>query len=186
MTPVNEESQEDKRISLELQATLAEYQALRREIEYRTRFQQGLVVANVTASAAVLASYFQLNNPLLLIVVPFLSSFLGFYWIDHSLMIDDLGTYISKTIQPRVSEIVGYSHVLLWESHVGGVKRGARTLRFGLLLAGLFLLPSILTLWLSFSTVWVQAGTGNRLLWSFGAAFALLWLIDGLGGFKSW
>jgi len=182
---MNEQPEKDKPIGLELEATLAEYQALRREIEYRTRFQQGVVVANVTAFAAVLAASFELNNPLLLLVVPFLSSFLGFYWIDHGLMIDDLGTYIRKTIQTKVSEIVGCSEVLLWEKHVGSLKKGARTLRFGLLVAGLFLLPSILSLWLSFGTVWEQEDTANKLLWAFGAAFALLWLIDELGGFKS-
>jgi hypothetical protein len=76
---------------------LAEYEALREEIQNRSGLQQTLVGLNVTAIAAVVGFVLSKHGstPALLVLPPVLLT-LGYLWLDHHRVIGELERYISK------------------------------------------------------------------------------------------
>jgi hypothetical protein len=79
----------------EVNVRLAEFQALRAEIERRSNAQQALLALNLTVSgslAGIVAS--DGLDQRLLIVVAFASATFGVLWLDNHLAIKELGIYI--------------------------------------------------------------------------------------------
>jgi hypothetical protein len=99
-----------------LQIVLAEFAALRGEIQGRSSAAWTLLGLNLTASSAVAG--FVLSDradPLLLLLLPFLSSSLGLLFLDHGINLDRIGTYIKQELKPRATRAGGDPGLLAYE-----------------------------------------------------------------------
>ena len=102
---------------------ITEYQALRGEINGRSREQFICIVGSITFLGSILA--FVSNDPNtfspLLIVIPWILGIFGFIWTDHSHHIFLLGSYIRERIEPRMSEKGGWqNYIHAWRKRQGG------------------------------------------------------------------
>jgi hypothetical protein len=161
-----------------LQIVLAEFQALRKEIADRSTAGQTLLNLNMTATAAVAG--FVLSNkadPLLLLLVPILSSALGMLYVDHAYNIINLGAYIKNTLAPLLNKIAASSGLLGYEERIAEYeqRKVRRFLPFGLPLAVAFTVPPIGALIFSFRSL---EETWTWVLWGFGAALTAIYLVS--------
>ena len=109
-------------VQLQLQTILAEYAALKSEIQYRTEFQNHLVRMHFTFIGAILAA--GLSNILTiktsLLLIPIESSLFGLWYFDCGLRILEIGAYIRKCIETHVHKILGKNEtkpkIMIWES----------------------------------------------------------------------
>ena len=96
-------------VQLQLQTILAEYAALKSEIQYRTEFQNNLVRMHFTFLGAILVA--GLSNILTiktsLLLIPIESSSFGLWYFDCGLRILEIGAYIRKCIETHVHKILG-------------------------------------------------------------------------------
>lgn len=79
---------------------VAEFSALRQEIEYRSNAQLALVTLNVTAIGAVAG--FALSNQAprdIVLILAVLCPSLGMLWTDHAMTIENIGDYIRDTLR---------------------------------------------------------------------------------------
>lgn len=164
-----------------VQITLAEYSALRREIQNRSAHAWTLVSINVTVTAAVLGFVISDGaDPRLLLVLPLIAPSLGMLFIDHAYNIRNLGSYIGKRIRPLIIQTTNSTDLLRYEDEIDKYEenRFLRLVPFGLPLtvlftvvpmAGLiFVIPSLDAAW-------------SWIVWSFGLVLVLaqlvLWLM---------
>lgn len=99
---------------------LAEFTALRNEIAGRAGWAWTLFNLNMTASAAIAG--FVLSDkadPLLLLLIPLISSCLGMLFIDHSLNIRNIGHYIDSEVRPIIIQKTDNDKLLAYEHFVG-------------------------------------------------------------------
>jgi hypothetical protein len=89
------------------ESELAEFSALRQEIEYRTNAQLALISLNLTA-VGTLAGFFLSNqaDPLLLLLLPILCPAIGMLWLDHAFTIQNIGGYIKDHLGFGWEELV--------------------------------------------------------------------------------
>lgn len=95
--------------------SLAEFNAMRKEIADRSTTQNTLINLNLTAVAALVSiiATQEIDERLLLLLCP-ISCGLGLLWVDHGRTIRDLGTYINRELRGPLREITGIE-VLAWE-----------------------------------------------------------------------
>jgi hypothetical protein len=99
-----------------LQATLAEFSALRSEIKDRSSAAWALVALDVTGTTAVLGFLLSKNaDPKLLLALPLFAPALGLLFIDHAYNINNLGSYIKNRLRPLVVEAAGSTEILGYE-----------------------------------------------------------------------
>jgi hypothetical protein len=109
-------------VQLQLQTILAEYAALKSEIQYRTGFQNHLVQMHFILIGAILAA--NLSNILTiktsLLLIPIESSLFGLWYFDCGLRILEIGVYIKNHIETHVHKILGKNEtkpkIMIWES----------------------------------------------------------------------
>ena len=87
----------DARVASET-ARLAEFAALRAEIDRRSTAQQALIGLNLTATAAIATLVTGNGQDELLLVLALVSPTLGSLWVDHARNIEALGKYISDEL----------------------------------------------------------------------------------------
>jgi uncharacterized membrane protein YoaK (UPF0700 family) len=97
---------------------LAEYAALREEIQNRSGLQQTLVGLNVTVIAAVVGFVLSKHGsaPALLVLPPVLLT-LGYLWLDHHRVIGELDRYIREecwTWTPRWQQASDRRRAWFW------------------------------------------------------------------------
>jgi hypothetical protein len=101
-----------------LQAILAEYNALRFEIQNRSNSQSHILEIHLTTLALIIG--FILSYPqhlkLLILVIPIESSIFGLWYLFHKFSIEEIGDHIRTKIEPRVNELVR-CHAMLWENY---------------------------------------------------------------------
>lgn len=114
-TNVNVPSSGDKGVGLQVQACIAEFAALRSEILDRSRLQHTLVIASLGAFATLSGTALTIKNPLIALLIPFLTSPLALLYVDHHMMIQRLGEYIDQRIGSRLAMVIGDRKVLGWE-----------------------------------------------------------------------
>lgn len=161
---------------------LSEFRALRSEIENRGRAQQALVALNITGLAAILGiaiSSPEWWKPYFLLVVPFFSSSLGLYYLNHDFSIADIGHYIIKIIRPELRKLTGNKELMKWELWTRELSRWdkvPRELAFGIAVTALFITPSILALAITPFLVewWLQGVRWLQILWIGGLILTLL------------
>lgn len=100
---------------------LAEYDAMRREIEQRSNAQLALITLNLTAVGAL--GGFALGNRLdLLLLVAFICPSIGLIWVDHAVTIDNIGDYIRTRLQFRWEDAVVEERVKKFRRWVFGLQ----------------------------------------------------------------
>ncbi len=101
-------SEEDK-AGRRLEASLAEFQALRAEIVQRLQSQQALYGLCILAIAALLGAALagEKSHPTILLCAPFVTSAVGLAYADQTRRIFYIGIYIRDTLWPRVDQSVG-------------------------------------------------------------------------------
>lgn len=88
---------------------LAEFAALRAEILARQAHQHTMMALNLTISGALFSfALTQTSRVLALLVVPFTSFMIGGRFIAQDHGIEEIGTYISAHLSPRVSGGLGW------------------------------------------------------------------------------
>ena len=142
---------------------LAEFSALREEIQNRSGLQQALVGLNLTAIATlgglVLSNRASIQ---VLLVLPILSLTLGLMWIDHYRVIVELGGYIRKEL---------WTWTPSWERHFAQSRKSRPAASFWIPVAIVWAGPST-------ATLGIEAASGHlhALWWLWGCEFVLLLL----------
>ena len=136
-----------------LQAIISEYQALREEINRRTRYQMYCITVSVIGVGTligVIAGSPIAFSPILL-VIPWLLSVFGIIWSDHSHGIHLIGLYIRNEIEgKKLPMLFGSSDIrwIGWESYMH--ERRGKTPLVGYIITVLplcyFFLPSVASL----------------------------------------
>src|SRR5215472_774407 len=84
---------------------IAQFTALRAEIQNRSTFQTTIVSINVTAIGVISGFYFaQHGDPRVLFVLPILSPILGMMYVDQDANIGNIGRFIQNSIAPNLPE----------------------------------------------------------------------------------
>ncbi|HEX2349615.1 MAG TPA: hypothetical protein VHI51_14380 [Ktedonobacterales bacterium] len=109
-----------------LKVILAEYKALRTEIQNRSNAQTFILQVHITAltftlGAAATTHYF----PWLIFLIPIEASIFGLWYVDHASTIARLGEYIQTCIEPNVNKFAQTTGLLSWESGFYGRKVSA-------------------------------------------------------------
>ncbi len=158
-----------------LEVAMAEFKALRDEINQRATYCHTLLNINVVASGTVAG--LALNNSgrvLLLLILPILNPVLGLLWLDHSFAIRGMGDYVERYLRPLVNRSAGASGQLLgWEGHLDEHEGDSKVLRFiplGAPIAVLFAGVPAASLAFTLSTL---DQVHEWLLWGLGAALTL-------------
>lgn len=99
--------------------SLAEFNAMRKEIADRSTTQNTLINLNLTAVAALVSiiATQEVDERLLLLLCPICCA-LGLLWVDHGRTIRDLGTYINEELRVVLRDVAGHP-VLAWEEKMG-------------------------------------------------------------------
>ncbi len=96
----------------ELKFLLAQYTALRDEIQNRSKFQQQLVLGALIGAGAFLPVGIEREAPVVLLLYPILAMFLAAIWLQHSFQIRRIGRHI-RTMERSAPGGVRYG----WEIH---------------------------------------------------------------------
>lgn len=114
-----EETSSDQRLELKLTALLAEYVALRAEIQYRSGFQTLFVQSHITGLTAIFGAAIVTSlGPWLILLVPLESSIFGLWYLEHSLTITKIGKHIQTHIEQKINNDLLESPGLLgWEEN---------------------------------------------------------------------
>ena len=109
-----------------------------------------------------------------LLVLPFLSSSLGLFWLDHAKTIRNIGRYIKKYVEAPVGELLG-AGIMRWESIAHGHARQlSDRLTFLGPLALVFMSPS----WLSLAVTVSKLDTGGLVCaWILGVVLTVIVLV---------
>jgi hypothetical protein len=113
--------------SLQLQAILAEYSALRQEIVQRVGNRAQLLVASSTISALIIGVALERRSAELLLVAPLAACLFGFQMLSETAYLFELGNYIQEKIETPLrstyGEFAGWEENLssqtVWRSMVG-------------------------------------------------------------------
>ena len=135
-------------------ASLAEYRALRDEINMRVAAQGRLVALNLTALSAI-GGLIIVNkaDPSLLLIAPYLSVALGFEWMNHMRQMVLIGKYTGTELWPFLSKMSG-AGLPSWEMSWSRSNPTLAIQAFTTLPpAAAFILPPILALLLSYTAV---------------------------------
>ena len=82
---------------------LAEYQALRAEIQARSAAQSTMMQLTITALGALAAlSFTQYGDRVMLLLIPVISTILGLVWLDHAANISNIGDFIMQHLWPAL------------------------------------------------------------------------------------
>lgn len=161
-----------------LEVAMAEFKALRDEINQRATYCHTLLNINVVASGTVAG--LALNNRdriLLLLILPVLNPVLGLLWLDHSFAIRGMGDYVERSLRPLVNQYAGASGQLLgWEGHLDEHEGDSKVLRFiplGAPIAVLFAGVPVASLALTLTSL---GQIHAWLLWGLGLALTLAFI----------
>jgi hypothetical protein len=152
-----------------VQVALAEFSALRAEIKDRSSLAWTLVNLNLTATTAVAG--FALSNKSaysLLLVLPLISPAFGMLFIDHSLNIRKLGSYIHEHLRSVIVDSTDDERLLRYEEWVRDyeTRRALRWVPFGIPLLLLFAGFPLTALVLTYPTTVVSIHPGLGLGWA--------------------
>lgn len=94
---------------------LAEYQALRQEVQGRQTLSYTIIAADLAALAAGVSIVTQ--YPGVLIALAVVSNFLWLFWLAQTMQVYRIATYVALELRPLLMRIYGQP-VLGWESYV--------------------------------------------------------------------
>lgn len=160
-------------------ALLAQFTALRAEIQNRSTFQTTIVSLNITAIGVISGFFFaQHADPRVMFIIPVLSPILGMMYVDHDVNIGNIGRFIQTAIMPELAKAAGIAGLPDYEVFVRQFEQraGFRVFMFGIPILFMFSLLPLGALVLPFlpgmhtirhPTLWAPAGLGSILLISF-------------------
>jgi hypothetical protein len=119
---------------------LAEFAALRAEIDRRSNEQHAVMGLSITATAALAAFVISRDHYELLPLFPILTAVLGMRWLDHHRRIREIGDYIREDINRRLSEWTQVDDLLGAEKELEDAQ--AYRIVLTLLVATTFALPT--------------------------------------------
>ncbi|MFD0361231.1 hypothetical protein ACFQZZ_07195 [Nocardia sp. GCM10030253] len=111
----------DEPVKLVVDTALAEFSALRHELDELGRGQRTVMSLNITATAAIVTFILsQRVPPQLLLVVPYVSVALGLLYQTYTIHAQHLGEYINERIRPVLVEKCQDDRVFGWEGYIRG------------------------------------------------------------------
>jgi len=99
-----------------LDAALAEYAALRGEIDRRSRAQQTLATLAVTLTGALVAYAIDKDAAAILLIQPIVVCAFGLLYADHGAAIRRLGRYLDRSVGATVVRVTGDRRAMRWEA----------------------------------------------------------------------
>jgi len=167
----------DTRGSLSAQSIVAEFAALRSEIEDRSGHQRALVALNLTVLGTVTGYVLVSKANLILLVVPFFSTLLGLLWLDHAVVIGKLGAYLGEELRDELVTITGNPRIMGWEQKAWKFEEHGfqRFVLFGIPVFGAFGGGSLAALIVAWSAL--RSG-GHYALWMVDALLLLMYAIS--------
>jgi hypothetical protein len=150
---------------------LAEFSALREEIQRRSTAQQAILALNVTAIGSIAGLALTEDGAgAVLSVLPLVSSILGLVWIDHARNIEAIADYIRTEL---------WHWTPSWEIEVR--KQASeprwRLIEFAISIGALFAGPSWTAIWI---TRPCSESTGDLGVWLLGlglaATYSIIWI----------
>jgi hypothetical protein len=157
----------DQTVELKDQLTvfIAEYQALRAEIQARTEYQHRFVQLHIgvyTVVLPVIVAYASAQSspnqavtslataliPWIVWIIPIESSVFGYWYVDHGTTIGEIGRYIQDRKESKVANLLEDDKLMGWEHyHREQMDQPTwRKLRSPLVLHFTFTLPTLLSL----------------------------------------
>ena len=100
-----------------LSCWLAEFKSLREEMVERLRNQMISILANITILGTITSIVLSIEQdpPVILLVIPFVSSSLGLFYLNQGFTGADIARYIDDTIVPELRKLVKSDLVFNWE-----------------------------------------------------------------------
>jgi len=166
-----------------INVALAEFDALRVEIQWRSTMQHGLLNLSLVATAALGTIAFSgLSRVGILLLLPIVGSVFGFLYFDHDVAVSRAGDYIREELRPALKRYTGWDDALGWEDYIkdrraarAGVLRAA--IRFDILILLTFeIVPIISSIYLLFSATGLGFGLCGHSTFFFGDLDCILWL----------
>lgn len=153
------------------QIALAKFSSLRDEIAQRSAHQHTVINIAVTAVSTI-AGFVLANkaDPLLLLVVPFVSFALGALWYDHAINIDRIGR-AKQAVEEEFGRFAPgdgatYESTVLDFEHAGVARRiSPRVFPLGTAVCMLFVLAPVFALGLSARTIAARQGSPEIAYW---------------------
>ena len=172
-----------------IQVWISEFSELTKQQISRHRFQQAIIALNISSMTTVLG--ITLNNPgwwdiKMLLIVPFVTSMLAFYYLHQEFQIAAIGLYIRDYIRTKVMKLTNDKDILGWENWVREYKRNfAEPLVFSLSIPALHIVPSIIALVATYKNVfgdngWIVA------VWIMGSVLTILTIICWFSWHSQW
>ena len=117
--PKGESLSNDVNIGYKINILLAEYGALRSEIQFRNRFQNSFVWFHVFALSSIVGAFFYTNLGYnILFLIPLESVILYFWYSYQDIKIKYIGDYIRTSIESKARELAGDQNLMQWESKI--------------------------------------------------------------------
>lgn len=96
---------------------LSEFEGLKEEQKDRINRRDGLVYANIAATAAAGYAAFQSHMPAALLAVPVVGFLLGWTYLTNDVLVSQIGDYIRDDLAPRAATLTGGPAPFQWERH---------------------------------------------------------------------
>ncbi|HEX9987297.1 MAG TPA: hypothetical protein VGE45_02330 [Chloroflexia bacterium] len=124
-----------------LQALLNEFNMLHNEVAYRSDYQSRFLQFHITTLTLILGAAIstlasaesdfnavQIFSPWVLLIIPIESCIFGLWYLDHALVIAEIGYYIQTRIETRIRVLVDDPSIFWWEEYIrtGGTIAGQR------------------------------------------------------------
>jgi len=126
---------------LVVSSVLAEFAALRAEIDRRSNEQHAVMGLSITATAALAAFVISRDHYELVPLFPIVTAVLGMRWLDHHRRIREIGDYIRDDLNRRLREWTDVDDLLGAEKELEGAQSYRIVLT--LLVATTFAFPTV-------------------------------------------
>jgi hypothetical protein len=146
-----------------LDSALAEYAALRSELDEIARGQRQLLTLNVTTMAALYGFVLsQAISARLLLIAPFISAALGLLYQQYTLHAKGVGAYIDRHLRPLIVEYAGDGRLWGWHDFLSHEMYQTISSRVAMRLSFVLLVPAVP----AFALVWVLRYLDSPWLWA--------------------
>lgn len=172
-------------VTTDVQTMLAEYAALRAEVERRSTVQWNVFALQVTSAGAIASLAISTStNVALLLIIPLSSTMLGGRYILHDFHIKLINQYISDSLSPRLDGQLQWGRWKNERMSTGGVRRWFGVTRWNtghptrLAFEGVAVLALVAAALAATYTWWTRPPQ-----WPLIAGFVLIWI---LGASATW
>jgi hypothetical protein len=146
---------------------IAEYTALREEVQYRSQAQHTIINIALTANAAIAGLVLSgRGQPLLLLLIPPLCFALGNLYLDHARCTRRIGQYIEEELSKAAAQAGKNSMVFHWEASIRNDRQTVlRRIVFTLPIFLVFVGSGLVAICFSFTTAFRPSSVHNLIDW---------------------